>query len=199
MDLTSAVAKPTQTPYKESISASLSQDAFVSGISLLRSEYSWKPDQDLIKRWWKQVNQLDDEWWLKAIDTYMLSDERFHPHPGQLVTLANQAQLTERVKAKEAIASVEYAKKPKTKRPISYWRMRMRQEEAMAISIRRHLYKAFDLDNENPYEMKVIPKVLTAMMDEHGLAGEGREGQLEQAESLAAELLAERRPVTEAA
>ena len=199
MDLTSAVAKPTQTPYKESISASLSQDAFVSGISLLRSEYSWKPDQDLIKRWWKQVNQLDDEWWLKAIDAYMLSDERFHPHPGQLVTLANQAQLTERVKAKEAIASVEYAKKPKTKRPISYWRMRMRQEEAMAISIRRHLYKAFDLDNENPYEMKVIPKVLTAMMDEHGLAGEGREGQLEQAESLAAELLAERRPVTEAA
>mgnify|MGYP003645726912 FL=1 len=93
----------------------------------------------------------------------MLSDERFHPHPGQLVTLANQAQLTERVKAKEAIASVEYAKKPKTKRPISYWRMRMRQEEAMAISIRRHLYKAFDLDNANPYEMKVIPKVLTAM------------------------------------
>jgi len=37
------------------------------------------------------------------------------------------------------------------------------------------------------------------MMDEHGLAGEGREGQLEQAEGLAAALLAERRPVTEAA
>ena len=199
MDLTSAVAQPTQTPYKESISASLSQDAFLSGISLLRSEYSWKPDQDLIKRWWKQVNQLDDEWWLKAIDAYMLSDERFHPHPGHLVTLANQAQLTERVKAKEAIASVEYAKKPKTKRPTSYWRMRMRQEETMAISIRRHLYKAFDLNSENPWEMKVIPKVLTAMMDEHGLAGEGREGQLEQAEGLAAELLAEHRPVTGAA
>ena len=69
----------------------------------------------------------------------------------------------------------------------------------MALSIRRHLYKAFNLNREDHYEMKVIPKVLTAMMDEHGLAGEGREGQLEQAESLAAELLAERRPVTEAA
>ena len=187
------------TPYRESISASLSQDAFLSGIGLLRSEYSWKPDQDLIKRWWKQVNQLEDEGWLQAIDTYMLSDERFHPHPGQLVTLANQAQLVERVKAKEAIASAEYAKTPKTKRPISYWCMRMRQEETMAISIRRHITKAFDLNREDPYEMKVVPKVLTAMMDEHGLAGEGREGQLEQAESLAAELLAERRPVTEAA
>ena len=199
MDLTSAVPNPTQTPYRESISAKLSQDAFLSGIALLRGEYSWKPDQDLIKKWWKQVNQLEDEWWLQAIDTYMLSDERFHPHPGQLVTLANQAQLVERVKAKEAIASAEYAKKPKTKRPISYWCMRMRQEETMAISIRRHITKAFDLNREDPYEMKVVPKVLTAMMDEHGLAGEGREGQLEQAESLAAELLAERRPVTEAA
>ena len=187
------------TPYRESISASLSQDAFLSGIGLLRSEYSWKPDQDLIKRWWKQVNQLEDEWWLQAIDTYMLSDERFHPHPGQLVTLANQAQLVERVKAKEAIARAAYAKKPKTKRPISYWCRRMRQEEAMAISIRRHITQAFKLNRDDPYEMKVVPKVLTAMMDEHGLAGEGREGQLEQAESLAAELLAERRPVTEAA
>ena len=198
MDLTSAVAKPT-TPYKESISAKLSEDAFLKGIGLLRSEYGWKPDQDLIKRWWKQVCQLEDEWWSQAIDRYMLSDERFHPHPGQLITLANQAQLHERVKAKEAIASAEYAKKPKSKRPISYWRMRMRQEEAMAISIRTHLFKAFRFDRENPFEMKVVPRVLTAMMDEHGLAGEGREGQLEEAESLAAELMAERRPVTEAA
>ena len=69
----------------------------------------------------------------------------------------------------------------------------------MAISIRRHITQAFKLSRDDPYEMKVVPKVLTAMMDEHGLAGEGREGQLEQAESLAAELLAERRPVTEAA
>jgi hypothetical protein len=198
MDLTSAVAKVT-TPYKESISAKLSEDAFLKGIGLLRSEYGWKPDQDLIKRWWKQVCQLEDEWWSQAIDRYMLSDERFHPHPGQLITLANQAQLHERVKAKEAIASAEYAKKPKSKRPISYWRMRMRQEEAMAISIRTHLFKAFRFDRENPFEMKIVPKVLTAMMDEHGLAGEGREGQLEEAESLAAELMAERRPVTEAA
>ena len=198
MDLTSAVAKPT-TPYKESISAKLSEDAFLKGIGLLRSEYSWKPDKDLIKRWWKQVRQLEDEWWLQAIDQWMLTDTSFRPHPGQLVTLANQAQLHERVKAKEAIASAEYAKKPKSKRPISYWRMRMRQEEAMAISIRTHLFKAFRFDRENPFEMTIVPKVLTAMMDEHGLAGEGREGQLEEAESLAAELMAERRPVTEAA
>ena len=86
MDLTSAVANPPTTPYKESISASLSQDAFLSGIVLLRSEYSWKPEQDLIKRWWKQVNQLEDQWWLQSIDGYMLSDERFHPR--RLVTFA---------------------------------------------------------------------------------------------------------------
>ena len=194
MELTQAVpSAPSTPPTRSSQTSTLSEGAFKQGIGLLTGEYHWKPDAQLLKRWWRQVKGLTDEGWNHAIDSYMLGQGDFHPHPGQLVALATQYEQQQRLQEATTKARAEYKRKPKSERGAAYWGQRIRQEEQMGLRIRAHLQTKLGLNFRKPEEGVIPTRVITEMMDDEGLCGEGRIGQLQQAEEIGSRLLGDLR------
>ena len=63
----------------------------------------------------------------------------------------------------------------------------------MGLRIRAALRRKLDLDFRRPEEGVIPTQVITEMMDDEGLCGEGRIGQLQQAEEIGLRLLGELR------
>ena len=178
---------------RSSQTSTLSEGAFKEGVAILTGEYHWKPDAKLLKRWWRQVKHLTDDGWNHAIDSFMLGQGEFKPHPGQLVALATQYEQQQRMEEATKRARAEYKRRPKHERGAAYWGQRMRQEEQMGLRIRAALRRKLDLDFRRPEEGVIPTQVITEMMDDEGLCGEGRFGQLQQAEEIGLRLLGELR------
>jgi Rad3-related DNA helicase len=199
MDLFNAIppSKPApQKPSKTSTSRErLSGDAFTAGMKILAVEYNREPDQDLMRTWWRQMKHLTDDEFVKAIDAYMLGPSAFHPHPGQIITLADDAIFDTRQELRDEARRQESTAQQDS---VAHgWAERVRAEQDMAGQISTHLVKNLELSRKDSADQRLIAATIKHIMrcscgeklaDQHGLcktaqglAGPGRSGQLEEA------------------
>lgn len=164
-------------------------------MKLLAGEYGREPDDAVIGMWWRQMKHLTDNEWIGALDSYLMGPSTFHPHPGQILTLANDASFDERRTQRDEARRQEYAEGQDD--AAHEWAQRLGDEYTMATEIVRHLVTTLKLSRKNRRDNNLIARTINHMMrctcgpelatqhklckTAHGLAGPGREGQLAEA------------------
>lgn len=173
-------------------------------MKLLAGEYGRDPDSDVMAMWWRQMRHLTADEWISAIDAYLTGASTYHPHPGQILALANAAHSDQRQALRDEARRQEYATQHDT---VAHdWVQRLRDEQTMATEIVHHLVTKLKLSRKDRSHNRLITSVIKHMMrctcgpalaaqhtlckTAHGLAGPGRTGQLGEAVETAQHLRA---------
>ncbi len=183
-------------PSKKSTSPErLSRDAFTAGMKILAAEYNRAAEPEVMSMWWRQIRHLSDDEFIGAIDAYFGGPSTFHPHPGQILALANEASFDATKTLRDEARRQESATQEST--AAHDWITRLREEQEMSAAIANHLNSEMQLDRRDPVDQRLVAATIKHLMrctcgpqlaSQHvlcqtarGLAGPGRTGQLAEA------------------
>ena len=172
--MTQAMQGPSLMTSTSSSKTTLSQDAFKAGVKVLMSEYSWKPDEEQLRQWYRSLGWLTDDAWMNAIDNWLLSNSEWRPKPGQLLQMARQMtprQEHERKQRQEAQQAERKAhgqavNGEQLKRD---WPKVMEQEKAMSCAVRRAILAHLRLGYKKPEDIKIVLDTIDLMTIEKAM------------------------------
>ena len=172
--MTQAMQGPSLMTSTSSSKTTLSQDAFKAGVKVLMSEYSWKPDEEQLRQWYRSLGWLTDDAWMNAIDNWLLSNSEWRPKPGQLLQMSRQMtprQEHERKQRQEAQQAERKAhgqavNGEQLKRD---WPKVMEQEKAMSCAVRRAILAHLRLGYKKPEDIKIVLDTIDLMTIEKAM------------------------------
>ena len=172
--MTQAMQGPSLMTSTSSSKTTLSQDAFKAGVKVLMSEYSWKPDEEQLRQWYRSLGWLTDDAWMNAIDNWLLSNSEWRPKPGQLLQMARQMTPRQEHERKQRQAEQQAERKAhgqavngeQLKRD---WPKVMEQEKAMSCAVRRAILSHLRLGYKKPEDIKIVLDTIDLMTIEKAM------------------------------
>ncbi len=162
--MTSTSAKPSGNK--------LSQEGFKAGIKVLMAEYSWKPDEEQLRQWYRTLGWISDDAWMNAIDNWLLGDSEWRPKPGQLLKMAQQTTPREQA-MKEQQKKEEAARKREEDRnakPVTRnWPKILKDEEQMSHQVRRAILGHLGITPKTPGAIKIVMDTIHLMTMEQAM------------------------------
>ena len=162
----------TSTSAKRGSGNKLSQEGFKAGIKVLMAEYSWKPDEEQLRQWYRTLGWISDDAWMNAIDNWLLGDSEWRPKPGQLLKMAQQTTPREQA-MKEQQKKEEAARKREEDRnakPVTRnWPKILKDEEQMSHQVRRAILGHLGITPKTPGAIKIVMDTIHLMTMEQAM------------------------------
>ena len=162
----------TSTSARRGSGNKLSQEGFKAGIKVLMAEYSWKPDEEQLRQWYRTLGWISDDAWMNAIDNWLLGDSEWRPKPGQLLRMAQQTTpreqaMKERQKKEDAARKREEDRnvKPVTRN----WPKILKDEEQMSHQVRRAILGHLGITRKTPGAIQVVMDTIHMMTMEQAM------------------------------